>query len=135
LKRVVLTFRNRFILFAEVYCVHQLGVEHGDFEPRNVLRKKWSCFFKIIDFGFSNVNHTCPGWRKCGELKELWHSLELDRVNFRFKTQVVAGLGYLALLSVITFLVPLFLLATPGHGIFAKVENVTTNRPIPVQYW
>jgi len=97
--------------------VHQLGVEHEDFKPQNVLQKKWSFFFKIIDFGFSNVNHTCPGWRKCRELKVLWHSLELDRVNFRFKTR---GLGYLALLSIMTFFVPLFLLTTPDHAIFAK---------------
>ncbi|KAH9954360.1 hypothetical protein BC827DRAFT_969578 [Russula dissimulans] len=94
---------DRLILFSEVYCMHQLGVEHGDFEPRNVLRKKWSCFLKITDFGFSNVDHTCPGWRKCGELKDVWRSLQLDRVNFRFKTRAVAGLGYLALLLVIAF--------------------------------
>ncbi|KAI0272873.1 hypothetical protein BGY98DRAFT_1179060 [Russula aff. rugulosa BPL654] len=44
--------------------------EHGDFEPQNVLRKRWPCFLKIIDFGFSDVDHTCPGWKECSELKE-----------------------------------------------------------------
>jgi len=58
--------------------MHYLGVEHGDFEPRNVLRKGRRTFiFKIIDFGFSDVDHTCPGWRKCGELKEVWRKLQL----------------------------------------------------------
>jgi serine/threonine protein kinase len=70
-------------LFAEVYCIHYLGVEHGDFDPRNMLRKRWSCFPKIIDFGFSDVDHTCPGWRECGELEEVWDNLQLDTVNFR----------------------------------------------------
>ncbi|KAI0272857.1 hypothetical protein BGY98DRAFT_1000782 [Russula aff. rugulosa BPL654] len=58
-----LSLIERLILFAEMYCIHYLGVEHGDFEPQNVLRKRWPCFLKIIDFGFSDVDHTCPGWR------------------------------------------------------------------------
>jgi serine/threonine protein kinase len=69
-----------------VYCIHYLGVEHRDLEPRNVLRRGRSCTFKIIDFGFSDVDHTCPGWRECGELKEVWRKLQLDRVNFQFKS-------------------------------------------------
>jgi serine/threonine protein kinase len=85
-------------LFAEVYCIHYLGVEHGDFDPRNVLRKRWSCFPKIIDFGFSDVDHTCPGWRECDELEEVWDMLQLDTVNFR------SGLDHrLFLLSMIVF--------------------------------
>src|SRR6266852_3336469 len=101
-KRVVLTFSyGRFILFAEVYCIHYLGVEHRDLEPRNVLRKRWSYLFKIIDFGFPDVDHTCPGWRECGELKKVRCELQLDRVNFRlnmvpsFKIRPVARLDYL----------------------------------------
>jgi len=75
---------GRLILFADAYVIHHLGVKHGDFTPQNMLRKKWSCFFRIIDFGFSNVDHTCPGWSECGELKEVWHELQLD-MKLRFK--------------------------------------------------
>jgi serine/threonine protein kinase len=75
---------GRVILFAEVYCMHHLGVEHRDLEPQNVLRKRRSYIFKIIDFGFSDVYHTRPGWRECGELREVCHNLQLDRVNSRF---------------------------------------------------
>jgi len=93
-----LSLIERLILFAEVYCMHYLGVEHRDLEPQNVLRKRWSYIFKIIDFGFSDVDHKCPGWRECGELREVWHNLQLDRVNFRF------GLDHrLFLLSMIVF--------------------------------
>ena len=67
-----------------MYCIHYLGVEHGYFEPENVLRKRWPCFLKIIDFGYSDVDHTCPGWRECGELEGVWDKLQLPRVNFRF---------------------------------------------------
>lgn len=62
--------------------VHALGVEHADFEPRNVVRKGW-CRLRIIDFAFSNVNHTCPGWGVCNELTYAWHKLELDQLTFR----------------------------------------------------
>jgi len=75
---------GRLILFAEAYAIHHLGVKHGDFTPQNVLRKKRSCFFRIIDFGFSNVDHTCPGWSECSELKEVWRKLQLD-MKLRFK--------------------------------------------------
>ena len=91
---------NRLILFAEVYCVHYLGVEHRDLEPRNVLRRNWSCIFKIIDFGFSDVDHICPGWKECRELKEMWSKLQLDRVNFqllKLKLRLVARLDHLLL--------------------------------------
>ena len=85
----------RLILFAEMYCIHYLGVEHWDFNPPNVLRKKGSCFLKIVDFGFSEIDHTCPGWRECSELEEVWRKLEL---NFWF------GVDYrLFLLSMIVF--------------------------------
>ena len=87
--RAVLTFLyGRLTLFAEIYCMHYLGIEHRDLEPRNVLRKRHSRIFKIIDFGFSDVEHTCPGWRECYELKEVWRELQLDRVNLQFKSMV-----------------------------------------------
>ncbi|KAI0289072.1 hypothetical protein BC826DRAFT_1188019 [Russula brevipes] len=85
---VSLPLIERLILFGELYCIHLFGVEHRDVAPRNVLRKRWSWFLKMIDFGFSNVNHTCPGWRKCGELNAAREKLGLDRMNFRLKSWV-----------------------------------------------
>ncbi|KAI9455528.1 hypothetical protein F5148DRAFT_1288229 [Russula earlei] len=87
---------ERLIIFGELYCIHLLGVEHGDLEPQNVLQKKWAGFPKIIDFGFANVNHSCPGWNQCGELKDMWHKLGLDKVNLwsvleKFKITPVTG--------------------------------------------
>jgi serine/threonine protein kinase len=95
----------RLILFAEMYCIHYLGVEHGDFEPQNVLRKRWPCFLKIIDFGFSDVDHTCPGWRECSELKEVW-----DKLHFRFSLD-----HRLFLLSVIVFPLLAFVITSGIH--------------------
>jgi hypothetical protein len=44
-------------------------------------REEVAFFPKIIDFGLSNVNHTCPAWKECvsGELKDVWSKLQLDR--------------------------------------------------------
>ncbi|KAH9991650.1 hypothetical protein BJV74DRAFT_836047 [Russula compacta] len=88
-----------------------LGAEHGDLEPQNVLRKRLSCL-KIIDFGFSD---------ECGELKDLWRRLELDRtvrksqlksmVQQKLKTRSVAGLKYRLLFFVMILLA---LLMTSG---------------------
>jgi serine/threonine protein kinase len=117
-KRVVLIFLYcRLILFAEMYCIHYLGVEHGDFEPQNVLRKRWSCSLKIIDFGFSDVDHTCPGWWECGELEEVWHNLQLDRMNSWF------GLDRrLFLLSMIVFPLLAFVIISANWRLWPQMH-------------
>jgi len=58
---------ERFLLFLYLCSIHALGVEHADFEPRNVVRKGWRRL-RVIDFAFSDVNHTCSGWGVCNEL-------------------------------------------------------------------
>ncbi|KAI0249880.1 hypothetical protein BJV78DRAFT_633568 [Lactifluus subvellereus] len=75
---------ERLVLFGELYLIHYFGVprNHQDFEPRNVLRKGW-CRLTIIDFAVPNVDHTCPEWRVCSELKDVWRKLQLDRLAFR----------------------------------------------------
>ncbi|KAI9510251.1 hypothetical protein F5148DRAFT_1374614 [Russula earlei] len=83
-----LSFVERLIIFWELYCIHLLGVEHGDLEPRNVLQK-WSRFPKIIDFGFANVNHSCPGWNQCEELKDVLRKVGLDKVDLWLKCRVL----------------------------------------------
>ena len=96
--------------------MHYLGVEHKDVEPQNVLQKRWSCLFKIIDFGFSDVDHTCPGWRECGELKDVWRKLQLDSVNncmaLEFKIRPV---DYRSLLFIMLLLMCLAFVIIPGN--------------------
>ena len=113
---------GRLILFAEVYWIHYLGVEHRDLKPQNVLQKRWSYLFKIIDFGFSDVDHTCPGWRKCGELKKMRCKLQLDMVDFRFRwmeiMRPIPGLDYLVLPFItlqLTWLVFVIISGTPAN--------------------
>jgi serine/threonine protein kinase len=95
------------VLFVQLYLIYYLGVYHRDLKPRNVVRKGW-CRLKIIDFAFSNVNHTCPGWRECSELKSVWHELQLDKLAFfhksvtpgtsRFITGIICGVFLLSCL-------------------------------------
>jgi serine/threonine protein kinase len=71
--------------FFELYLAHYIGIKYRDFEPWNALLKQWFVP-KIIDFGFSDANHTCAGWMGCHELKEAWHDPQLDhRVPFWFE--------------------------------------------------
>ncbi|KAI9463379.1 hypothetical protein F5148DRAFT_1150280 [Russula earlei] len=65
---------------------HGLPVRGGVLlEPQDVLQKRGS---HIVDFGFSDVDRACPGWRECGELNEVRRRLQLDRVNFGLKGMV-----------------------------------------------
>ncbi len=66
-------------------CTISIGwesrLERGNLEPRNVAAKEVVLFFNLIDIGFSNVNHTCPGRMECGELKDVWRNLQPDTVG------------------------------------------------------
>ncbi|KAI0252589.1 hypothetical protein BJV78DRAFT_323116 [Lactifluus subvellereus] len=86
---------ERLVLFGELYLIHYFGVDHRDFEPRNVLRKGW-CRLTIIDFAFSKVDHTCPGWRECGELQRVWRKLELERLAFRHRSGILGTVRLVA---------------------------------------
>ena len=47
----------------------------------------------IIDFAFSVVDHTCPEWRECDELEDVWRELELERfVTVQLVVGIVSGL-------------------------------------------
>ncbi|KAI0247006.1 hypothetical protein BJV78DRAFT_84068 [Lactifluus subvellereus] len=108
---------ERIVLFGQLYLIHCLGVCHWDFEPRNVLRKGW-CRLTIIDFGISDVNHTCPGWRECPELRCACEQLRLDRLATRHKSgllrkvRLVTNIGcgsflfYFLFVSIIRLAVP-----------------------------
>jgi len=47
------------------------------------LRKRWPYSLKVIDFGFSDADHKCPGWRECGELEDAWYALQLDKLTLK----------------------------------------------------
>jgi serine/threonine protein kinase len=70
----LLILLNRLVLFGKLYLIHCIGISHDDFQPQNVVRKGW-CNLRIIDFGFSDINHTCPGWTKCYELRNAWNDV------------------------------------------------------------
>jgi hypothetical protein len=52
----------------------------------------------IIDFAFSDIDHECPGWRECDELKDVWRELELERLAFRLRS----GMGMVRPIAGIT---------------------------------
>ena len=60
-------------------------MNHRDFESRNVLRKRW-CRLRIIGFAFLDVEHTCPEWRECSELKDAGVKLELERLPLHHRS-------------------------------------------------
>jgi hypothetical protein len=55
---------------------------------------------KIIDFGFSNAEHICPGWNECWELKGAWRVLLLDRATSQFQNWIPGGFGLRDLFTV-----------------------------------
>jgi len=112
---------ERLVLFGELYLIHRRGIFHYDFEPRNVLRKGW-CRLTIIDFAFSDVNHTCPGWRVCHELKDAWHSkLRLVGILGKVRVRLVMGLrvicGSLLIYFLFAYIIPSLVLcmSLPVH--------------------
>lgn len=52
--------------------LHQHGVLHKDFEPRNVVVSGGK--LKVIDFGMAEVGHECSGLSVCASLCELDNS-------------------------------------------------------------
>ncbi|KZV95852.1 hypothetical protein EXIGLDRAFT_734341 [Exidia glandulosa HHB12029] len=49
--------------------LHRQGIEHGDVEPRNVVRDPSSGKLTIIDLAMANVQHRCSD--SCEELESL----------------------------------------------------------------
>jgi tRNA A-37 threonylcarbamoyl transferase component Bud32 len=54
-----LTPSSSQLVFALVKQLHRANVEHGDLEPRNVVRTSGEEGLLLIDFSES-VSHTCP---------------------------------------------------------------------------
>ncbi|KAH9976728.1 hypothetical protein BGW80DRAFT_878247 [Lactifluus volemus] len=79
-----------------------MGVSHRDFEPRNVLRKRW-CNFEVTNFALSNTAHNCPGWGSCQELRTAWYGpLELGSLPFK-STMLAGGAGCPCSLWLVSF--------------------------------
>lgn len=53
-----------------VVSLHERGVLHNDLEPRNVLNASGQ--LKVIDFGISELGHSCSGASDCLSLAQLW---------------------------------------------------------------
>ncbi|KAJ3800752.1 hypothetical protein GGU11DRAFT_771926 [Lentinula aff. detonsa] len=56
--------------------LHELGIEHRDISPRNILMDQDENL-RIIDFHISKLGHKCPGPVACGELKQLAEDLKM----------------------------------------------------------
>ncbi|KAJ3999111.1 hypothetical protein F5050DRAFT_1805353 [Lentinula boryana] len=63
-------------VFAMTEKLHELGIEHRDISPRNILMDQDENL-RIIDFHISKLGHKCPGPVACGELKQLAEDLKL----------------------------------------------------------
>jgi tRNA A-37 threonylcarbamoyl transferase component Bud32 len=53
-------------------CLHNHGVLHDDFEPRNIVISGGK--LRVIDFGMAELGHDCSGPSKCISLQELQNS-------------------------------------------------------------
>src|SRR4051812_37195230 len=72
------------MIFLSLQRIHQAGVEHGDFEARNILRGIDAPV--TIDFSHSKTGHICQGVRFCPELQRAAQQMGLDDVHDGPKT-------------------------------------------------
>lgn len=73
----------RIWIYYRLQSLHQVGVIHGDFVDRNVVRRNSVHRPVIIDFSHAIQGHRCPGAR-CPELQEARTSLSLENRVFDF---------------------------------------------------
>ncbi|KAJ7217643.1 hypothetical protein B0H12DRAFT_1153433 [Mycena haematopus] len=71
-----LELADKHLLFARLVRLHQSGVAHNDFEPRNVTRSE-TLGPLIIDFDETSLDHVCTGV-SCEELRRVAQVLQLD---------------------------------------------------------
>ncbi|KAJ7255199.1 hypothetical protein C8J57DRAFT_1345728, partial [Mycena rebaudengoi] len=64
-----LSTADKVQLYDALQQLHAAGVIHGDFYPRNIMRRADSTFC-IIDFGDAEIDYSCPG-STCWELDHL----------------------------------------------------------------
>jgi serine/threonine protein kinase len=67
----------RRTIFEKLTLIHNAGVLHGDFSPRNVVVDDGGQPF-LLDFSHSRNGHKCPGSMDCWELKNAARQLGLD---------------------------------------------------------
>ncbi|KAJ7852929.1 hypothetical protein B0H14DRAFT_2759224 [Mycena olivaceomarginata] len=67
--------RDKLLLFHRLVRLHQTGVQHNDFEPRNVTKSSSGPL--IIDFDRASLDHNCAG-ASCKELLQAAQALDLD---------------------------------------------------------
>jgi hypothetical protein len=85
-----------------------------------VLRKRRPYSLKVIDFGFSDPDHKCPGWpgRECDELENAWYALQLDKLTFKshpwFNSWVPGKISVVVGTSIFCFITLVFVLVSWG---------------------
>ena len=89
------------------------------------MRKGW-CRLTIVDFAFSDVDHTCPGWRDCYELKDAWHS-KLRLVGMLGKVGVKLIMGARVICGTLLFYVfariaPSMILCIVGFRAYERIN-------------
>ncbi|KAJ7076242.1 hypothetical protein B0H15DRAFT_805691 [Mycena belliarum] len=67
---------DKLALFHRLVCLHKVGVQHNDLDPRNVSTQS-SSGPTIIDFDQASLDHNCPGVL-CTELQQFAQALNLD---------------------------------------------------------
>ncbi|KAJ7077074.1 hypothetical protein C8R44DRAFT_826482 [Mycena epipterygia] len=67
---------QRRTLLSHLVCLHRIGIQHNDIEPRNVMLSPSSTPV-IIDFDNASLDHICQG-KSCTELLEVAQRLGLD---------------------------------------------------------
>ncbi|KAK6968911.1 Proteophosphoglycan ppg4 [Favolaschia claudopus] len=72
-----LTLKQRRTLFSRLLGLHRAGIQHNDFEPRNITISSCSSSPVILDFDNATLYHDCQG-ESCIELLEAARRLGLD---------------------------------------------------------
>lgn len=68
-----LTSAQKTTLYSDLEYIHDLGIVHGDFEPKNVVSNGANPV--IIDFSHAETKHNCGGRDRCEELQTAYEHL------------------------------------------------------------
>ncbi|KAF9068651.1 hypothetical protein BDP27DRAFT_772682 [Rhodocollybia butyracea] len=71
-----LIHEERIEIYKILKTLHERGIEHGYFYPRNIIRRKDGTFC-VIDLQDAEVNHDCIGKDECEELSDLRRELNV----------------------------------------------------------
>ncbi|KAF9028862.1 hypothetical protein BDP27DRAFT_1349948 [Rhodocollybia butyracea] len=64
------------MIYEILETLHKHGIMHGDFYPRNIIRREDGTFC-VIDFQNAEIGHTCPREEECYELSHFRTKLHI----------------------------------------------------------